>query len=254
MRAHTLPAASGWRWLADGYAIYRRNPALLLLLVVFYWLTLILVNLVPLLGPVAASIAIPGLSVGLMNACRDLDDGRVPLPGALFSGFRDNRQALITLGILYLTLTMAILLLSTLVDGGELMRHLTSGKAPDKEAEGGLLAPLFVMLLLLPLVMAFWFGPMLAAWYRLSAPKALFFSLVACWLNWRAFLVYAVSMLLLAVVAPSILLFIVALFAPGATGVFGMLLAVPLLLVLMPVVFASFYVSYRDVFGVSERV
>ena len=254
MRAHTLPAAMGWRWLTDGYAIYRRNPALLLLLVTFYWLTLILLNLVPVLGPVAASIAIPGLSVGLMNACRDLDDGRVPLPGTLFSGFRDNRQTLITLGILYLTLTMAILLLSTLVDGGELMRYLMSGKSPNKEAEGGLLAPLFVMLLLLPLVMAFWFGPMLAAWYRLSAPKSLFFSLVACWLNWRAFLVYGLALMLLVLLAPSILLFIVALFIPGAVGAFGLLLAVPLLLVVMPVVFASFYVSYRDVFGVSEHV
>ncbi len=42
MRAQTLPAAAGWRWLIGGYALFRRNPLLLSLLVIAYWLTVAL--------------------------------------------------------------------------------------------------------------------------------------------------------------------------------------------------------------------
>ncbi len=254
MKAHPLPAIHGWRWLADGYALYRRNPAALLLLVTFYWLVLILLNLIPLLGPVAASIAIPGLAVGIMNACRDLDGGRVPPPSRLFSGFRDNRQTLINLGIVYLALSMLIVTLASVVDGGALIRALPSGKWPEAESGESELAALILFGGLVPLLAAYWFGPMLAAWHRLPAGKALFFSLVACWLNWRPFLVYGLALLLVGAVLPMMVMIVAALVLPkAALSAVVMLLSLPLLLVLMPVVFASFYVSYREVFRVSKH-
>lgn len=256
MRAQTLPAVAGWRWLVEGYATYRRNPASLLLIVVFYWITLILVNLVPILGPLAASVMMPALSVGVMNACRELEGGNLPPPGTLFSGFRDQLRTLLFLGALYLALTIGILALSALIDDGMLMRFLLSGKAPPESAlkgAGAFMAPFLATCLLIPLFMAYWFAPMLAAWHRLTAPKALFFSLVACWVNWRAFLVYGAALLLLAGILPSIVLLIGAMIAPGAVGILSSIVSVPLLLVLMPVVFASFYASYRSIFRLLEE-
>lgn len=257
MKAHSLPAGAGWRWLTEAYAIFRKRPAQLLFVVSMYWIVILLLNLIPLLGAIASAVAIPALSVGVMNACRDLDEGRMPLPNTLFAALRgSHRNTLLILGVLYLVLTIAILLSGSLIDGGDFSRYLMTGKRPAETAlESGapLFAALLIMSLLVPLMMAFWFGPMLAAWYRLPAIKALFFSLVACALNWRPFLVYGLA-LLVAIVVPFFLLGVVAQLLPQAAGVVGFVISLPMLLVLMPVVFASFYVSFRDVFGVSELV
>ena len=45
MKAQTLPAAAGWRWITGGLAIFRRNPPLLAMLVISYWFTLLLLNI-----------------------------------------------------------------------------------------------------------------------------------------------------------------------------------------------------------------
>lgn len=161
MKAHSLSATAGWRWLTDSWRIYRRAPAQLLFVVSLYWIVVLVLNIVPLVGPLMAAIAIPGLSVGVMNACRDLDEGRVPPTNALFSAFRGSGQTLLTLGVLYLSLTMLVLLLAALVDGGEFVRSLMTGKRPDDAAvESGdsLWSALLLFSLLLPLMMAYGLG------------------------------------------------------------------------------------------------
>ena len=42
---------------------------------------------------------------------------------------------------------------------------------------------------------ALWYAPLLVAWHGLSASKAAFFSAAAAWINWRAFLVYGVTVM-----------------------------------------------------------
>jgi hypothetical protein len=107
-----------------------------------------------------------------------------------------------------------------------------------------------VILLLAPVLMAYWFAPVLAAWHGLSVGKALFFSLMACWINWRAFLTYGIALALVAAVLPGVVLAVLLLIFPGAANFLTALVTVPAMLVLAPIVFASFYVSYRDVFGI----
>jgi hypothetical protein len=100
----------------------------------------------------------------------------------------------------------------------------------------------------LPIVVAYWFAPVLVAWHDLSAGKSLFFSVVACFRNWRAFLVYTVSLYFFA----SLLLVFAALllntvFASTGDG-FASALMMVILFVVLPGTYASFYVSYCDVF------
>lgn len=254
MRAQQLPARAGWHWLIAGLAILRGNPPMLVLVIAAYWLILLFLNLLPVVGAIVASIAIPGLSVGVMNACREIDQGRPVTAAVIFTGFRENVRSLVILGILYLVLTMGVLAVSIPADGGELFTYLTTGKRSDGNADDALLAALLVLLSLLPLVMAYWFAPMLAAWHRLSPLKALFFSLVAVWINWRAFFVYALALAGIGGLLPLFLLTAVGLLAPGALGMVSAVLTVPLFMFLMPVIFASFYASYRDVFHLSEHV
>jgi hypothetical protein len=255
MRAQTLPPSAGWRWLADGYAIYRRNPGVMMALVAGYWLCILVLHLIPLLGPIVANIVTPVLSIGLMNACRDIEWGRPVVPAALFSGRRQNVRALLILGASYLACILCVLALTYLVDGGDLMRFILA-KTPEERAAitGGVIAPLLVALLLAPLMMAWWFAPLLAAWHSLSVPKALFFSFVACWVNWRPFVIYGLAIGLFAVVLPAAALLLIGGIVPGAARFLTTIVSLPVLMVLVPAIFASFYVSYRDVFGVDERV
>jgi hypothetical protein len=260
MQAQTLPAAAGWRWIGAGFAIFRRNPPMLSMLVVSYWLTVLVLNVLPVIGALAASLVIPGLSVGLMQAARDLERGQsIGLP-TLFSGLRQNTRTLLALGALYLGVTIAILGLSALVDGGELLRFMLASKAADKEGiedANFLLPSLFVMVLMAPVLMAYWFAPVLAAWHGLGVRKSLFFSFVACWINWRAFLAYGAAMVLVAGIIPGLVLGLLgAVFSGGDSSFVSLFIIMPFMtmiaLIVLSTVYASYYASYRDVFGIQD--
>jgi len=238
-----------------GFALYRRSPLLLALLVGAYWFTLIFLNVLPVLGALAASLAVPGLSVGLMQAARCLERGQPFGLPTLFGSFRDNPRTLLALGGLYLCCSLGVLGLSALIDGGDLLRYLLAGSRAERAVveDADFLAPaLFVATLMTPVVMAWWFAPVLAAWHRLPLGKSLFFSFVACWLNWRPFLVFFTVLGALVAVLPSLLLVVLqGLIGPEAALA---LVMAPLLLVIAPSIFASFYAGYRDIFGLSEIV
>ena len=61
----------------------------------------------------------------------------------------------------------------------------------DRASGSLLLATQIALFLLCPLIMAYWYAPVLAGWHGFSPAKALFFSFVACARTWRAFLVYS---------------------------------------------------------------
>ncbi len=251
MQALTLPAAQGWRWLTDGFRIFRRNHLMLTFLVVSYWVLMALVNVIPVIGTIATTLCIPAFSVSLMNACRSIERGTPLGPQLLFSGFANNLRALLTLGAIYLAAVVAILGLSALADDGALMAMMLAGQKPDAETVSSgslLLATEIALVLLCPLIMAYWYAPVLAGWHGLSPAKALFFSFVACLRNWRPFLVYSLAIGVVATLVPGIVLGILAALLPSGASLVLVLMMVLLILVLAPTLFASFYVSYRDVF------
>ena len=199
MRAQTLPAAAGWQWILSGFAIFKRNPPMLSMLVISYWFTVIFLNILPIVGALAASLLIPGLSVGLMQASRNLERGQPVGLQTLFGGLKENTKTLLALGALYLFCTLGILGLCALVDGGGLFSCMRAdaqaGRRTLEEADF-VLPALLVMALLVPLMMAYWFAPILAAWHRLTLGRSLFFSFVACWMNWRPFMVFIAGLFL----------------------------------------------------------
>lgn len=256
MHAHTLPAAAGWRWIVGGFAIFRRNPPLFALLVQAYFAASFL-NLLPVIGTLLAALAMPGLSVGLMQVARNLELRRPAGLATLFGGLRENPRTLCALGGLYLLCMLGILGISALADGGNLFHALAAETEAEREALANtdMTASIAVVVLLMtPLLMAYWFAPVLAAWHRLSLAKSLFFSFVACLLNWRAFLVYLGGVLLVGGLLPGLLLSIVLLPFPGAQSMVGGMAMALMVFFVAPVLFASFYVAYRDIFGVSEVV
>ncbi len=245
----------GAQWLLEGFYLFRRNPPLMIFVVFSYWLLLLLVNLLPVVGPALASILVPALSIGVMNACRAIDlKGPVRLDVAL-SGFRDHPRALLQLGVIYLGGTLFILMAVWLFDNGDLMRIMQADSASTAQSDDvapPLLALQVALALMLPFLMAFWFAPMLVAWNGVSALKAVFFSFVASWRNWRAFLVYLAVTVAVTVLLPGTILAVVGSAGEPLPSPLVTFLTLPLVLIFVPSFFASFYVSYRNVFGIAS--
>lgn len=252
MQARRLTAREGWRWLGAGLAIFLKNPPMLTLILIAYWLTLATANVIPLLGPLIATIAIPAFSVSLMNAVRKIDSGQPLFLSTLFSGFQKETKTLVTLGGLYLGATLVTLGASAIADGGLFLQTMLGDAKPSPEevASGEFLAAAQIALvLMMPVIMAWWYAPVLAAWHGFSAGKALFFSLAACLRNWRAFLAYTACALFFGGLLPGLLLGVLVSLMPAAAGIVPTLVTLPLIFVLAPTLVASFYVSYREVFS-----
>ena len=249
MQARIVEARRGAIWLADGWRLFRAAPLGWLALVFAYWIIMTLASVVPIIGVAAASVMVPAFSVGFMAAARAASRrGPVEL-GLLFEGFRHHRNSQLVLGAIYFACLGVLLAATMLVDEGALATWMLTGKRPDEEtlqSDDFLGALALAALLYAPVLMMFWFAPPLAAWHGIAPIKALFFSFFACLLNWRPFLAYGAVSALFALALPLLLLFVLML---ASFKIAAMSLVFPLLLVLLPTLFASFYASYRDIFG-----
>lgn len=255
MQARIVGAARGARWLGEGWRLFRAAPLGWLALVFAYWLIMTIVSLVPYAGIAAASVLVPAFAVGFMAAARAAECGARLELSVLFEGFRHSRKQQLVLGVAYFLCLGAVLAATTLADDGALARWMLTGRRPDEEVlqSGDFVAAMIAAALLYaPVMLMFWFAPPLAAWHATGAPKALFFSIVACLMNWRAFIAYGAVTALVTLVLPFLALSSLLLASGGALRLPVMSLVFPLLILLLPTLFASFYVSYRDVFGVER--
>ena len=251
MQARMLPAQRGWAWIFDGFSLWRRNPALITFLVFGCSLCLLLIAAVPLIGQVIMSLIMPALSLGIFNGCKAVAEKRKAGPDILLSGFRQNLPELVKIGGIYLAGTLAVMGISLLIDG-EMNTKLSKAMLGRVSWGETLDDPAFTLALLVatigstPLIMAYWFAPLLAGWGRVPAAKALFFSFIACLRNWRAFLTYGIGLLVIALGA-GLLITILELVSP----LLAMLPALAFPVIFIPVIFSSFYANALDVF---ERI
>lgn len=256
MQIRLLPATTGWRWIANGLAILRRQPIALLAITFLNLLLLSLSVVVPLVGSIAPLVLAPTLMVGLMHAVRAADDGRMPLPSMLFAAFRDDEgrawRPLLLLGAFNATATMLSLALAAMFDGGELMRLATGSVAGDEAAPGAAavdesslwVAAFAFVLVYAPVQMAMWYAPLFIAWHRTPVAKSLFFSIFAVWRNRRAFIAYVAGWFAIALVGSLAVRFV-----QGAFGTNPLLMSMilsPLSLLLITAIYCSFWPSYRD--------
>lgn len=252
MQALQLPGKRGWHWLAEGWRLFRASPLRWLALVFAYWMLMTAASLLPFIGVVAVLVLVPGFSVAFMAASRVADHQQPIEMSLLFAGFRENLGAQLALGGVYLCSIALLMAASALADDGALARWMLTGARPDPASlhSGDLLAALMVAAAFyMPVMMMFWFAPTLVAWHAMPAAKAIFYSLFACLMNWRAFMVYGLAVGLVLFVVPFVGLFVLVIASGGNLRPGAITVLFPLMLALMPALFASFYASYRDVFA-----
>lgn len=256
MNARVVAPAYGALWLAAGWRMFRASPLGWLVLVFAYLMATTLLSVFPLLGPAAVSLLVPAFSVGFMAASRAAARRQPVELQMLFAGFRERLPAQLVLGCVYSAGFAAALFGSALVDDGALLQLLFS---PGREPEGGadrdqlLLGMAASAVLYLPTLMMLWFAPVLVAWHGLSPVKAVFYSLVAFWLNRLAFIAYAIVVALVLFVSMGSVI-LLAVLMPGESPVLNPRAFVfPMALIALPTLFASYFASYEDVFGVKEQ-
>jgi uncharacterized membrane protein len=226
-----VPGARGWTWIAEGFELFRRQPGAWIALVIVALLIFIGLAFIPFLGSIAGMVLAPVFAGGIFVACREEDEGRGLALSHLFAGFRERFGALLSIGFIYLGITIAIALVVGLATGAGMWTLLGSGADPAAAAGAGLtilLAFLIMLALLLPVFMAMWFAPALVMFHEQGPGEAMKASFAACLKNIVPFLLYSVILFLLAIVAS----------IPFGLG----------WLVLGPVMAASLYTGYRDIF------
>jgi hypothetical protein len=231
-RVRDVPAAHGWLWVKQGFALFRKAPLMWWVVLGLWFLAyLILRGVLGFFGEIVFALVYPALSAGLMRGCRALEAGDDLQPAHIVAGFRSNFRELITLGLITLAAGLLIGWLVSLVfpPDPENLKLLESPGADLRPVLPWLLQTMAVQLLAsLPILMAMWFAPALLAFQNMSAAHAVRWSFYACIANIGAFIFYGVISL----------------------GLF-LLATIPLglgLILLIPTLAASTYSSYRDIF------
>lgn len=261
MKLNTLPASRGWAWLAAGLRLYRRNPLALMANVALMWLTLMLSGMlvIPLLllifprelaswlGQLPLALLLPPLSVGMFRTCARIDRGEITPPAMVLSGLAGNLPSLFALGAIYFAGSLLAFELLRLADGGLLLDVMRNpGKIDNARISSLALLRSGLMLLglSLPIMMINWFAPVLVGLRGLPPLKAAFFSVVACWRNWRAFTAFGLALAMAFWILPAMIGALIAFVSP--TLAMSVVVIVPV--ALSPSLYAAFYANALDVF------
>jgi hypothetical protein len=227
-----VPAGNGWRWISDAWAFTGQQRGTFIGVFLLWLLVAALISAIPFLGTVVGTLIMPVISAGFILGCDALRRGEALEVGHLFAGFKKHTAKLVTLGAISLACLIGMVLIVTIIFGSTVGLLFIGGEPTPENLAGVwmtvLLAGLIMLALSLPLYMAMWFaGPLIVLADRDVAP-ALKTSFGACLKNILPFLVWSIAVLFLMIAA-----------------------TIPLMLgwlLFGPVLMASVYLSYRDIF------
>ncbi len=233
MEPRQVAASQGWQWIVEGFGLFKKSPIIWVVLFIILFLIIIALHFIPILGPLVFYILSPVFLAGLMVGCKAQQSGEELEIVHLFAGFKKNTNSLIALGGVYLVGQIIIFGVMFIFGGGAIFALMRGGQ-PDlammtAAMSSAMLAVLVGLALYIPLAMALWFAPALVIFNDMQPVPALKSSFNACLKNIIPFLIYGIALFVLSLIA-SIPLFL------------GFL-------VLVPVIFASVYTGYRDIYA-----
>ncbi len=243
-----LPSNTGWLWLKAGFALFRKQPGLLTMLLVANLLGSLMLSVVPFVGPLLAAVFLPCFMMAVMMACHLLTQGTRVAPGVLLTGFRNPAfKHLCKLGLVYLAILMVLsILMSSLLDPAFIKS--VSGpidpKAPPQFAGKDVMAMLFVFLLQGLALLALCFSAPLTYWQNMPLLKAVFYSVFGVLGAIRPFLTMLFAWFGFFLGA----LLLVSLLSMGSINLARMIMGW-LVMIFVLVLQCSIYVAYRQIFG-----
>lgn len=224
-----VPAGNGWQWVRSAWVLFKEAPLL--------WFVFLLIamgmgfafGMVPIVGNLAQYLFMPFLLGGIALFADGIRAGRGADIGNAFSAVPAHAQNLLILGLIYLAGSVALIVAAFLPFFGLAGFGFALGRPGGFSVGSGLgMAMLLYFVLALPFMMATYFAPMLIVLQNKAPLDAMRLSFKACLRNILPFLVFIAAVIGLAIAA-----------------------TLPLLLgwfVLAPLLFATGYSTYRDVF------
>lgn len=255
MKLNLVSPRTGVTWAKSGIRVFMRQPLAMVGLFFMFMALLSVATLIPLIGGVLALAVLPAATLGLMAATKEAEGGKFPMPAILISAFRagrDQARAMMVLGAIYAVGFLLLLGVSALFDGGQFAKLYLMGGQVNEElvTQPGFQSALWVALALyLPLSLMFWHAPALVHWHGVSPVKSLFFSFMACYKNFGAFVIYGLVWMGL-FVAMGLLVTLVATFFsnPALAGV----AMFPAAMLMVAMFFSSIYFSFKDCFSADD--
>lgn len=228
-----VPVGNAWAWIVSGFSLFKANPAMWIILLVIYLAIMIPLSLLPVVGSVVSTLLAPVFAAGMMRGCQAMGLNQDLEINHLFEGFKHNTAQLIAVGGIYMVCMLIVAVFVVLALDKDAVELLVKGKDLSPEQANGMMLPiLMAMLFVTPVLMAYWFAPVLAGLHNLSAVEAMKLSFAACLKNMIPFLLYGLIFMVLLVIA----------IIPFGLG----------LVVAVPVMMTSLYTSYADIFGVNQ--
>ncbi|HEX9171908.1 MAG TPA: BPSS1780 family membrane protein [Telluria sp.] len=246
-----IPAITGWHWLKQGFALFRKQPAALITLLFANILVSVTISSLPWIGTPLVSLLIPAFSMSFMKACVLIDNGVRVTPAVLLTGFRKPAfPALAKVGLIYVGVAVMLTAILHFSLDPAVLKQMDGVADPKDMPEGAAsiaMTVLLVVALQMATLMALAFAAPLTYWQKMGPGKATFYSFFAVVRNLRAFLVMLLSWcgLIMGLVWLLPMLF--------GTGY-----AVRVMMLWMSFLFAlllqcAFYAAYRHIFGKPEE-
>ncbi len=258
MKLNIVAPRTGLAWVKLGFKTFLQQPLAMSGLFFMFMALLTLASMLPFIGAALALALLPAATLGLMAATKEASKGNFPMPSILISAFRAGRQRLksmAALGAIYAVGFLAIMAVTSLIDGGQFAKlYLVGGKITEELVlKSEFQAAMWVTLALyVPLSLMFWHAPALVHWQGMPPVKSLFFSFMACYKNFGAMTVYSLAWIGIFVLTMLALTLLAAVL--GSPGLANLALF-PIALILFAMFFTSIYFTYADSFeGTSDEL
>jgi uncharacterized membrane protein len=229
-----VPVDAGMGWIAAGWQSFLAAPGHWIALFLVWVIVFVVVSLVPLVGGIAANLLMMIMMAGIALGCDAQRRGETLEISHLFAAWNSPaRNPLLVLGLLYMVASIivaVVMVVVMLVAFGGFAAFGGQGQAPSDAVMVPMMI-VFVLLMLavmIPLAMAIWFAPPLVAINGLAPMDAMKSSFDACARNLGAVIVYGIVATLVTI-----------------AGMIPLLLG---LLVTSPVLMASSYAAYRQIY------
>lgn len=229
-----VPAANAWAWVVSGFDLFKANPVMWIIILLIYLAIIIPISLVPVIGSVVSTLLAPVFAAGMMWGCKALTHQQDLEINHLFEGFKKNTGQLIAIGGIYMLSLLVIAVFVVLNLDKEVLELIMKGQQLTPEQASLMLLPILIAtLFVVPILMAYWYAPLLVGLHNLMAIEALKLSFWACLKNIVPFLLYGLIFMVLLIAA----------IIPFGLG----------LIVVVPIMMTSLYTSYVDVFRIQEN-
>ena len=233
LESRQVPAGNAWAWIVSGFNLFKANPVMWIVILLIYLAIIIPISFIPVIGSVVTTLLAPVFAAGMMWGCKALVLKQDLEINHLFEGFKKNTAQLIAVGGVYMLSLLVIMVMVVLTLDKVILELIMKGQEVSPAQANAMMLPILIaMLFILPILMAYWYAPVLIGLHNLTVLEAMKLSFIACLKNMLPFLLYGLIFMVILVVA----------IIPFGLG----------LIVAVPVMMTSLYTSYVDVFNITE--